>query len=478
MISFSAFLYIINSILGSVYVGKFLKNKYDKRITIIVWCLLHFITQFVLFEVVQEIYVFNDLTQISINIFLLLIIQKIFYHKDTTRHVFVCFSFMAGKELVKYIASVLNNVIGISLGNVVYKLVMEGKIATETDVEVATNIMFLIAMVISCCAYALVLWVYLMLIDKNYVRKEYVLQTHESGFLILPSITAICISITMKMLVVSVEDGITTIVYNVVPYTMFWIPIICVLLLGAIIANVKLFQNVVQYHDENVKNSLLENQIIQMQKEVEEIQDIYSDMHGLKHDLRGHISNIMHYVKKFDDKENKELHNYINNMVETVERLDFGYQSGNPITDIIIHQKKQEAQKVGVRFDVDFNYPKKLQINAYDIGIILNNALENAIEACSLLKENKYVSLYSYMKGNMFFVEVENTFQKEIKINKENGLPETSKENKKLHGVGIQNIRRCAKKYNGDIDIAIDASESNQKVFNLTIMLNGKTVRV
>ena len=82
------------------------------------------------------------------------------------------------------------------------------------------------------------------------------------------------------------------------------------------------------------------------------------------------------------------------------------------------------------------------------------------------------------MKGNMFFVEIENTFQKEIKINKENGLPETSKENKKLHGVGIQNIRRCAKKYNGDIDIAIDASESNQKVFNLTIMLNGKTVRV
>ena len=402
MINFSAFLYIINSILGSVYVGKFLKNKYDKRVTIIVWCLLHFITQFVLFEVVQEKYVFNDLTQISINIFLLLVIQKIFYHKDTTRHVFVCFSFMAGKELVKNIASVLNNVIGISLGNVVYKLVMEGKIATETDVEVATNIMFLIAMVISCCAYALVLWVYLMLIDKNYVRKEYVLQIHESGFLILPSITAICISITMKMLVVSVEDGITTIVYNVVPYTMFWIPIICVLLLGAIIANVKLFQNVVQYHDENVKNSLLENQIIQMQKEVEEIQDIYSDMHGLKHDLRGHISNIMHYVKKFDDKENKELHNYINNMVETVERLDFGYQSGNPITDIIIHQKKQEAQKVGVRFDVDFNYPKKLQINAYDIGIILNNALENAIEACAPLKENKYVSLYSYMKGNMF----------------------------------------------------------------------------
>ena len=60
----------------------------------------------------------------------------------------------------------------------------------------------------------------------------------------------------------------------------------------------------------------------------------------------------------------------------------------------------------------------------------------------------------------------------------ENGLPETSKENKKLHGMGIQNIRRCAKKYNGDIDIVINTSESNYKVFSLTIMLNGKNIRV
>ena len=80
-----------------------------------------------------------------------------------------------------------------------------------------------------------------------------------------------------------------------------------------------------------------------MQKEVQEIQDIYADMRGLRHDLRGHINNITQYVKKQNNTDVEELNNYIRNMEETVSRLDFGYQTGNPITDIIIHQKKQEA---------------------------------------------------------------------------------------------------------------------------------------
>lgn len=156
-----------------------------------------------------------------------------------------------------------------------------------------------------------------------------------------------------------------------------------------------------------------------MQKEVQEIQDIYADMRGLRHDLRGHINNITQYVKKQNNTDVEELNNYIRNMEETVSRLDFGYQTGNPITDIIIHQKKQEADRAGVKFSVDFSYPKELQIDVYDIGVILNNALENAIEAAAWLNRNKYVSLHSYVKGNLFFVEVENSFAREIVMNQE-----------------------------------------------------------
>ena len=402
--------------------------------------------------------------------------QWVFFRKGASGQLFVCFSFVAGKEIVKYIVSVLSIALGAVIGGFIDTLVMQGKIVTNTQVEVANNIVMCVSSFTSAILYALILGIYLMLINKKYVRKEYQLQVQENVFLVLPSIAAVCISITLKMMIITVENGATILIFDTVPATLFWIPVICIMLLGAVIANVMLFQNVVQYHEENRKCTLLENQIQQMQKEVQEIQDIYADMRGLRHDLRGHINNITQYVKKQNNTDVEELNNYIRNMEETVSRLDFGYQTGNPITDIIIHQKKQEADRAGVKFSVDFSYPKELQIDVYDIGVILNNALENAIEAATLLNRDKYVSLHSYVKGNLFFVEVENSFAREIVMNQESGLPESSKLNKKLHGMGLTNIQRCARKYKGDIDIVIGTSKQEQQIFNLTIMLNGKPV--
>ena len=399
--------------------------------------------------------------------------QWVFFRKGASGQLFVCFSFVAGKEIVKYIVSVLSIALGAVIGGFIDTLVMQGKIVTNTQVEVANNIVMCVSSFTSAILYALILGIYLMLINKKYVRKEYQLQVQENVFLVLPSIAAVCISITLKMMIITVENGATILIFDTVPATLFWIPVICIMLLGAVIANVMLFQNVVQYHEENRKCTLLENQIQQMQKEV---QDIYADMRGLRHDLRGHINNITQYVKKQNNTDVEELNNYIRNMEETVSRLDFGYQTGNPITDIIIHQKKQEADRAGVKFSVDFSYPKELQIDVYDIGVILNNALENAIEAAAWLNRNKYVSLHSYVKGNLFFVEVENSFAREIVMNQESGLPESSKLNKKLHGMGLTNIQRCARKYKGDIDIVIGTSKQEQQIFNLTIMLNGKPV--
>ena len=472
----SILIHIINSIFSGVYTSQFLKCKQNKKITIFLWTLIYFMIQVVIFEVIQSRYPFNDVVSAVINVLLLLSMQWIFFRKGVSGQLFVCFSFVAGKEIVKYIVSVFNIALGALVGGFIDTLMMQGKIITNTQVEVINNIVIYVMFSASAILYALILGIYLLLINKKYVRKEYPLQVQENVFLVLPSIAAVCISITLKIMIITVENGTTTLIFDTVPETLFWVPAVCVLLLGAVIANVMLFQNVVQYHEENRKRTMLENQIQQMQKELQEIQDIYADMRGLRHDLRGHINNITQYVKKQNNADAEELNGYIRNMEETVSRLDFGYQTGNPITDIIIHQKKQEADRAGVKFSVDFSYPKDLQIDVYDIGVVLNNALENAIEAATLLERDKYVSLHSYVKGNLFFIEVENSFARDIKINKESGLPESNKNNKKFHGMGLTNIQRCARKYKGDIDIVVDTSKHEYQIFNLTVMLNGKPV--
>ena len=436
----SILIHLINSIFSGLYISQFLKSKLDKKLTISLWLVIYFALQVAIFDVLYSQYPFNNMVGAIINVILLIGIQLIFFRREISSQLFVSFSFVAGKEIVKYVVSVANFALGAFIGKWINALVIQGKIATDSHVGAANHIMVTLMCLTSTILYAAIMGIYLFLINKKYVRKEYHLQVGEIVFLILPSIAAICISITLRMMILTVENGTTALIFNTVPETVFWIPVICIMLLGAVIANVILFQNVVQYHEENRKRTLLENQVLQMQKEVQEIQDIYSDMRGLRHDLRGHINSIMQYVKKHNDSEDEELNGYVRNMEETVSKLDFCYQSGNPITDIIIHQKKQEADRAGIKFLVDFNYPKELQIDVYDIGIVLNNALENAIEAASLVEADRYISLHSYVKGNLFFMEVDNSFVRDIVMDKESGLPESSKADKKFHGMGLRSV--------------------------------------
>ena len=301
-----------------------------------------------------------------------------------------------------------------------------------------THISVIVIAVICVLFYAFLLSIYLFLISRKFVNKDYLLQVQENIFLVLPCVAALCISVTIKMMITSVENGMTVIIYDTVPATRFWIPVICVLLLSAIVASVILFQKLVQYNEETGKRAILENQVWQMQKEIVEIQDIYTDMRGLRHDMRSHIANISLLVKNVAGSVNEELESYIGKMEKTVSKLDFTYQTGNPITDIIIHQKGQEAEKKQIQFKVDFAYPPNLLIDIYDIAVILNNALENAIEACRKAEGNKQIKLHSYVKGSLFFIEVENDFSEDIIIEKESGLPVSSKESGKLHGKYIE----------------------------------------
>ncbi len=466
-------IYLVDSILSGIYSQGFLKEKYGKKAVLAVWGAAFFLVQIAVYEILDNRFPISEVVGIIVNVCVLLFMQFFLFEKDIQKQVFVAFSFVAGKESIKYIVSVFSITFA-GLWNKTFDILLVKSVSNTLDKLYRwTHISIVVIAVICILFYAFLLSIYLLLISRKFVNKDYLLQVQENIFLVLPCIAALCISVTIKMMITSVENGMTVIIYDTVPATKFWIPVICVMLLSTIIASVILFQKLVQYNEETGKRAILENQVRQMQKEIVEIQDIYTDMRGLRHDMRSHIANISLLVKNVAGSVNEELESYIGKMEETVSKLDFIYQTGNPITDIIIHQKGQEAEKKQIQFKVDFAYPPNLLIDIYDIAVILNNALENAIEACRKTEGNKQIKLHSYVKGSLFFIEVENDFSEDIIIEKESGLPVSSKESGKLHGIGISNIQRCAKKYKGDIDIEISDTDGRKK-FSLTVMMNGK----
>ena len=96
------------------------------------------------------------------------------------------------------------------------------------------------------------------------------------------------------------------------------------------------------------------------------------------------------------------------------------------------------------------------------------------MEACKKLKEkNKsadaFITLSSFTRGKMFFIEVENSFDGKIIRKKHSEFPVTDKQDKNVHGIGLSNIKNTAQKYHGGVDWTVE-----NKKFILTIMLQNE----
>jgi len=137
-------------------------------------------------------------------------------------------------------------------------------------------------------------------------------------------------------------------------------------------------------------------------------------------------------------------------------------KTGSPVLDVIFMEKLREAKERQIRFTSDFHYPKDTKLNAFDLSVILNNALNNCMENVS--GENPYISITSFRKNSIFMITIKNSYEGTLKY-KESDLPETKKYGKE-HGIGLHNIRRVARMYLGDISL----EQENQEVV-LSIML-------
>jgi sensor histidine kinase regulating citrate/malate metabolism len=178
--------------------------------------------------------------------------------------------------------------------------------------------------------------------------------------------------------------------------------------------------------------------------------------------MGNHISVLENLFLK---NETEELEKYMAQLKASLSESIAEIKTGNPVTDMIINQKKKEADEKGIQFDSKFVYPMDTNINAFDISVILNNAIENAFEGVSTC-EKPYVSIISYRKKNAYMLEITNCISRSVEIDTETGLPETTKQDKLNHGYGLVNIRKVAQKYYGDIDIS---QEENK--FTLMVML-------
>lgn len=218
-----------------------------------------------------------------------------------------------------------------------------------------------------------------------------------------------------------------------------------------IIVVIMMYQKIKTRQEENQQAKLLAAQINSIRRHIEQVEELYGKVRSIRHDMTNHILTL---ERLYEGNKEEEAEAYGRRLKTELTRLKGEMESGNPVTDVVLQEFAGEAERRGILFCSDFHYPADSVIDAFDVSVVLNNALQNAVEN-TWEGEEKRISIMSYRRNNAYIIKICNSFTGQIKWNTQSGLPVTSKEKEEGHGCGLPSIRSVAAKYAGDIDITL-----------------------
>ncbi|MDE7130747.1 MAG: GHKL domain-containing protein [Lachnospiraceae bacterium] len=192
------------------------------------------------------------------------------------------------------------------------------------------------------------------------------------------------------------------------------------------------------------------------------LEEFYEEKHNLLNELIALRGGIF-------KKDRNTVIESLNRIIRNYDRIGNISKSGNCTVDAIINFKYATAREYGIDFRLKIFIPEEFPVEQCDMGVVLGNALDNAIEAVERCKaEQKYIEISMGVKKEAWVMVIKNPYEHEIKRNR-NGQIVSDKEEAYRHGFGLESIRRIAEKYFGDFIIDVD-----EHIFSLTVVLNFK----
>lgn len=204
---------------------------------------------------------------------------------------------------------------------------------------------------------------------------------------------------------------------------------------------IKIFQNLQKQTQEDIERASLYHQ-----KEIQE----------------EHLLAMMQADQDID-KLSKQLEEMQKNAVDTIDpqfqkEMDnlFISYCPNKIIDAILYHKSFLMKKQHINYYVKASVKDDLNIEDFAILSVLNNMIDNAMEACLQSKAAKpYVEVRIFTKANYLVIQVENSVNEDFKMI----IGKSSKADDREHGLGLEIIQQQCKKHYGTFEHEYDADE-------------------
>ncbi len=192
------------------------------------------------------------------------------------------------------------------------------------------------------------------------------------------------------------------------------------------------------YEQIRIQNALYSNKYEAMEKKSREKDQIY-------HDFRNHLILLQRLLLR---GELTQAQGYLGNLLKSSGE-ECEKKTGHPVLDYLLQTKISDAQKksIQVEEEYDCNLRQGDEESLRDWGVLFGNLWDNAIEGCEEGGEKKKIIFSVKQAGNAIIVKMENTCRPDLNPDK----LKTTKTDKKVHGIGLQNVEFIVGKHEGSI---------------------------
>lgn len=175
-----------------------------------------------------------------------------------------------------------------------------------------------------------------------------------------------------------------------------------------------------------------------------EVENMYRQMRGWRHDYRSHIQAMKAHAAEGDWEA---VGTYLDTLETDLAAVDTVVKTGNPMADAILNSKISLARAKGIPVQADASVPVKLNISELDLCVILGNLFDNAIEASLALPEKaRLIRVYIDIKGPQLYISFTN-FTAGKKRRKTGGLFRSTKG--EGHGFGLVRMDAIVERLGG-----------------------------
>ncbi len=195
----------------------------------------------------------------------------------------------------------------------------------------------------------------------------------------------------------------------------------------------------------------IDRQIAAYQRELiethyREVDNMYRQIRGWRHDYRNHIQTMKAYAASGDLDA---IRRYLDLLDEDLTTVDTVIKTGNPMTDAILNSKISLARSRDIPVIADAHVPVRLKSSEIDLCCILGNLFDNAIEASiQLPREQRLIRVYMDMKNTQLYISFTN-FTAGKKLPKEGSRFRSTKG--EGHGFGLVRIDAIVERLEGYI---------------------------